>query len=268
MSKRELSSESMIHITETLLDPRPKGPRSILAGLPIVAVLIPTLEAAHADLLSRQVAGPPGDIAARITAIQTKQTALDARHDRKMRGSIRLLEALADLADTPDDARRYLELRDVLCPEGLKGIIKSYVDEAGAATLLHGRLDEGAKKQLGKIAIPGGKLLDAVNDWTASAEQLGALENDKTALLKQADAPQGRRPQDAIDARNRWIRVMAALETALAISGADEETVAKLLSPLQDAEAKAARKKSAAGRGTAAPDATPGIAQEPSEGEG
>lgn len=268
MSKRELSSESMIHITETLLDPRPKGPRTILAGLPIVAVLIPTLEAAHADLLSRQVAGPPGDIAAKITAIQTKQTALDARHDRKMRGSIRLLEALADLADDPDDARRYLELRDVLCPEGLKGIIKSYVDEAGAATLLHGRLDEGAKKQLGKIAIPGGKLLDAVNDWTASAEQLGALENDKTALLKQADAPQGRRPQDAIDARNRWIRVMAALETALAISGADEETVAKLLSPLQDAEAKAARKKASAGRGPAAPDATPEIAQEPSEGDG
>jgi hypothetical protein len=75
MSKRELSSESMIHITETLLDPRPKGPRTILAGLPIVAVLIPTLEAAHADLLSRQVAGPPGDIAAKITAIQTKQCA-------------------------------------------------------------------------------------------------------------------------------------------------------------------------------------------------
>ena len=112
-----------------------------------------------------------------------------------------------------------------------------------------------------------GKLLDAVNDWTASAEQLGALENDKSALLKQADAPQGRRPQDVIDARNRWIRVMAALETALAISGADEETVAKLLSPLQDAEAKAARKKASAGRDPAAPGATPETAKEPSEGD-
>jgi hypothetical protein len=44
---------------------------------------------------------------------------------------------------------------------------------------------------------------------------------------------------------------MAALETALAISGADDETVAKLLSPLHDAEAKAARKKASAGRGPA-----------------
>jgi len=107
-----------------------------------------------------------------------------------------------------------------------------------------------------------------VNDWTASAEQLGALENDKSALLKQADAPQGRRPQDAIDARNRWIRVISALETALAIPGADEETVAKLLSPLQDAEAKAARKKASAGRDPAAPGATPETAKKPSEGDG
>ena len=52
---------------------------------------------------------------------------------------VEVLEALADLADDPDDARRYLELRDALCPEGLKGIIKSYVDEAGTARLLHGR---------------------------------------------------------------------------------------------------------------------------------
>ena len=37
-----------------------------------------------------------------------------------------------------DDWRTHpcqLELRDVLCPEGLKGIIKSYVDEAGAPRL-------------------------------------------------------------------------------------------------------------------------------------
>jgi hypothetical protein len=174
-----------------------------------------------------------------------------------MRGAIKLLEALAELADNPDDARRYLELRDVLCPEGLKGTIKSYVDEAGAAKLLHGRLDESMKKQLGKIAIPGGKLLDAVNDWTDSAEQLGALENEKSALMKLADAPEGRRPQDVIDARNRWIRVVSALETALAISGADEETVARILAPLQDAEAKAGRRKATAGRSPVPDGSTP-----------
>jgi hypothetical protein len=251
MAKRDLSSETMIHLTEALLDPTPKGARTILAGLPIVSVLIPKIEEAHAILLSRQVASPPGEVTAKITAIQVKQTALDARHDRKMRGSIKLLEALADLADEPDDARRYLELRDVLCPDGLKGIIKSYVDEAGAATLLQGRLDDPKKKQLGKIAIPGGKLLDVVNDWMASAEELGALESDKTALTKLAEAPEGRRPQDAIDARNRWIRVVAALETALAISGADEATVAAILAPLQEAEAKAARRKATAGRAPA-----------------
>jgi hypothetical protein len=74
--------------------------------------------------------------------------------------------------------------------------------------------------------------------------------------MKQADAPEGRRPQDVIDARNRWIRVLSALETALAISGADDETVARILSPLQDAEAKAARRKATAGRG-AVPDGSP-----------
>jgi len=47
-------------------------------------------------------------------------------------------------------------------------------------------------------------------------EWITAIEH-KVQELKQADAPQGRRPQDAIDARNRWIRVIAALETALAM---------------------------------------------------
>ena len=48
----------------------------------------------------------------------------------------------------------------------------------------------------------------------------------------------------------------------------DEETIAKLLSPLQEAEAKAARKKASAGRGPAIEGAVPEKATEPSEGDG
>ena len=244
MAKRDLTTETMVQVTESWLDP--KGMRTILSGLPIVSALVAKLEEANADLLARQIPSP-GAAAAQIAAIQAAQMKLDAEHDRKMRGAVNLLAALADLASDPAEAQRYLALRDLLCPDGLKGIIKSYTDESGAAKLLRRRLDEAAKKQLGKIAIPGGKLLDAVSDWMAAAEKLGTLENEKNALV-QADAPEGIRASDVINARNRWIRVVATLESALEISGADAATITAILMPLRDAEAKAERRKAMSGR--------------------
>jgi hypothetical protein len=242
VAKRNLTTETMVQLSEAWLDP--KRARTSLSSLPVVSALLPKIEEAHGELLARQPAAPSGAVVARITAIQAKQAALDARHDRKMRGAVKLLDALADLADDPEDAHRYQELSVLLCPEGVKGIIKSYSDESGAAKLLEGRIDDGVKKQLGKIAIPGGKLLDTVNDWIEAAVELGALDDEKNALGKE-----GARPSDAIDARNKWIRTAAALETALEISGADETAIAKILGPLRDAEARADRRKGTAGRG-------------------
>lgn len=242
MAKRDISPETMIEITEEWLSPKGKA---ILTSLPIISAMIPVLEQVRADLLEKQVAPPPADVAAKIAAIHKKQSGLDRRHDRKMRGAIWLLDALAQLTDDPAAAQRYLELRDMLCPDGLKGTLKSYTDESGAAKLLRGRLDDTAKQDLAAIAVPGATLLDVVNDWMETAEKLGALDKDKSALVDDSAAPAGKTPKDALDARNAWIRFASALETTLAISGADQETIDALLKPVREAEAKAEKKKGA-----------------------
>jgi hypothetical protein len=82
-------------------------------------------------------------------------------------------------------------------------------------------------------------VLDVVNDWMGIAEEIGALDNEKNALAKQRDAPEGSRAKHAVDARNRWLRVVSALETALDIASADAATIEKILMPLRAAEAKA-----------------------------
>jgi hypothetical protein len=214
----------------------------VLERLPVVSALLPAIEAAHQGLLRSRPAPPTGS-GDELAAILEKQARLDALHDRKMRGAIALLDALADIADDAQDAERYRALRDHLCPDGIEGTAKSYAEEAGAARLLPGRLDESDGKLLQKIAIPGGKLADVVEAWTDAAEVLGALEAKKEGLSRQPEAGQGR--ADVVRAKQQWIRVARALETNILLSGAAEEAMNAILGPLYEAEVKADRRGAA-----------------------
>jgi hypothetical protein len=251
MSLRSLSTEKMVQISSAWVDP--KRHRKTLSALPLVAGLIAPIDAAHEGLLTIQTTHATASVDAELALIQEKQGKLDVRHDRKMRGTIGVLGGLAELADTPEEAQALLDLRDRLCPDGLRGTNKSYDEEAGAAKLLPARLDEASLKLLGKIAIPGGKLSDAVKSWTGAADELGALEVKKAMLLKEQASGKGARPADVLRARNQWIRVARALESTLAIAG-DEATIEAILGPLHEAEARADRRL---GGGEEAPEPAP-----------
>jgi len=243
MSYRYLSTECMVQISAHWIDP--KGLRPVLLSISTVTQLVPKIEECHEKLISTQMTSSA--ILARMAAIQEEQAAIVVIHDRKRRGAIMLLSAIADICDDPSRAAAYLDLRDRLSPEGLNAAKKGYADKAGAVKMLPGRLDESSNKLLARIPTAEGKLIDVVKAWTEAGHQLGLLEAQKVAIHRQITSNDGgKRPGDVMKARNRWIRLARALETNLAVSDADEATVAEILGSLHDAEIKADRRAGSA----------------------
>ena len=243
MSLKALSTQTMIMLTEPLLDP--KRERKLLLGMPLTASLVPVLEKSKKNLIDTQRTGSAAVTA--LAALTREAAGVDALHDRKVRGILGLLTDLAALADAPAEAQRYLDLRDRLFPEGLRIIGRSYRDEAGEARLARKRIDPATKKALQKIPAAGGKMLLAeVEGWLKAADQLGEIE-DRRAELDQQIAAEGTGQSEAVGARNDWIRAMRALETNLELEPKATDAIRKrLLGGLHDADAKAERRVASA----------------------
>jgi hypothetical protein len=177
-----------------------------------------------------------------------------------MRGVHGVLSSLALLAGAGTQRDAFLELRDVLLPEGLEGTQKSYRAEAGAADLLRTRLaaEPAAKKHLKEIPVLKLSALHFVEQWMASAKRLGELEDERGKL---AGAPSNGNGTQAVAARNQWIRAVNALVANAELAELDEETDRLLFGALRLAEKAADRRgrASAGGNGedaSAAPAAT------------
>jgi hypothetical protein len=245
MAIRDISSEMMVKLSAAWLDPARQRP--LLESVPLVAAVLPKIDEAHRGLLDTQPRRAPAPLEAELDAIQQKQVAVDTVHDRKMRGTFGLLTALADLTEDPSEAARYVELRDTVCPKGLKGTTQSYAEQAGAARLLPARLDAEDEKLLESIPLRGGRLKDAVKAWTGAALELEKLEDEKAEIARQLEASEAIRPADALQARYRWIRAARGLEANLELAEGDEATLQAILGPLYEAAKKAERKKVAKG---------------------
>lgn len=252
MSLKAIPTEKMIPLSAAWLGAAPGGFRKSLSALPLVAPLLATLQDAHDGLLA--TTQRPADDGT-IAKLKAEAAELDGVHDRKVRGIQTLLTGLADLTDDPDDASRYLALRDTLFPDGIAFINRDYTFEVGLATLTAQRIDKADKKLLAKIPLPGGKLQDAVDAWFLSAKKLGDLDGKRAS----AESAQGTGPtaSDAVKARNRWIRAVNAMVANLELDAkATPELTEQVLAALRDAEAKAARRRGAAPEAPAAAEPT------------
>ncbi|WP_438007999.1 hypothetical protein WME89_04355 [Sorangium sp. So ce321] len=270
MALKDLSPRQMVQITAAWLDPERERPR--LASLKRCAPLIDDIEAAHDGVLkSHRRQKKTND---ELTEIQQRQVAIDQVHDRKARGAHAVLTGFADLADDPEDAAIYLEIRDQLFTDGLRFISASYSDEAGEVKLARDRLTPESKAALKALPTPGGNLLKAVQAWFAAGDELGKLDAQRVHLEAQdrPDTADSRGGQ--LRARNRWIKVVRSVLQMLELEAADAETTRRLLAPLQREAAKAERRRSsgkdeAEAEGGAPPDAggsgKPAIDEEASE---
>ncbi|WP_438018179.1 hypothetical protein WMF18_03455 [Sorangium sp. So ce315] len=240
MALKDLSPRQMVQITAAWLDPERERPR--LVSLKRCAPLLDDIEAAHDGILkSHRRQKKTND---ELSEIQRKQVSTDQLHDRKARGAHAVLTGFADLADDPEDAAIYLEIRDQLFADGLKFISASYSDEAGEVKLARDRLTPESKAALKALPTPGGNLLKAVQAWFAAGDELGKLDAQRVQL----EAQDRQEPVDPrggqLRARNRWIKVVRSVLQMLELEAADAETTRRLLAPLQRETAKAERRRS------------------------
>lgn len=64
-----------------------------------------------------------------IQALSKEGAVLDEQHDRKYRGSWKLIDALVELTEDPETAKSLIALRDKLQPGGLLQVNASWIDE-------------------------------------------------------------------------------------------------------------------------------------------
>jgi hypothetical protein len=189
-----------------------------------------------AAVLPLLVAAAPEEQSAVEAAIIADGQRVDALHDRLVGGMHRLLEALELLAE-PEEAATYAHLRLHVFPDGPR-TQRSYADEALEARNAAGRLDDADRALLHAIPLPHGRTLnDPYEAWLQSCRDLEGVERRRLQLNVAAAAPAEHAP-NLSDARNRWIRIVHALEASVAVDGETHP----FLQAVRTYEEKAARR--------------------------
>jgi len=237
MSLRNLTTQQMVSFSERWIDHAKERP--IIERYPISRAVLPRVEEAHGNLLVYQRKNLESRAA--IAAIQKEQAELDAIHDRKVRGIYHLLTALAELSSSTERAEHYLQLREVLLPEGLQAVNRSYEAQGGEVLLLQQRLTPQVVANLQAIPTPEGNLHDHVQAWVKAGLTMLELDRRRTDIAK-TDDEMDTKQADVARARNEWIRAATALRSCLELDRASPEDIERVFRYLDEAEAKADRR--------------------------
>jgi hypothetical protein len=239
MSRKRLATNEMLYISAEWLKPESPAHKAILASTDLAPTL-PRIQSAHQDLAT---AAQPTALNPRLFEIIKEQTDIDDRHDDVIRGIHGLLTATAFLLGS-DDGAHLLALRDLLIPDGLATVQKSYGAEAGEASQLAARLTPEIRTQLDNILVGSTtqqKRLSAyLDEWIQLGEKLGALEIEKARRNPtEATASTG---VNLVAARNKWIRTVNLFLAVAEAAEVDADTERLLFGPLRTAEIRAERR--------------------------
>lgn len=229
MALHRLATEEMIRITEKWVT-RGHSYREALAGVPVLAALLPEIEDAHAELCETYHKELSTE---RILAILHTQKRVDDRHDNVVRAIWHALTAESYFARDPKVAARLRELQTVLLPHGLSTTQKSYREEAELAQSMAERLSNEDRALLAEIVIGEGKnLLDAIDEWIALAAHLGSLESERSRDydIEPAHAESG------LACRNQWARTVRVVRTVASLVARENPDVAAVMADLDRSE--------------------------------
>jgi hypothetical protein len=240
MSRKRFTTNEMLQLSADWTNPDSDAHKAILASTDL-APSLPRIKTVHIDLAS---AAQPTALNPRLFEIIKEQTDLDDRHDDIIRGVYGFLTATAALLDNQDRVA-LITLRDLLIPDGLSSVQKSYLDEAGQATQLEPRLTPEIRAQLKKINVgPKNKnhtLNEFIDEWIQLGKQLGTLEKEKALLAPtQSDSPST--GMNLVAARNKWLRAVNLFIAIAEAAELDPKTDHIIFSSLRAAEAKSARR--------------------------
>lgn len=167
----------------------------------------------------------------------------DDAHDRAVRMLYYILTALAEGADTPAEAARYLAARALLLPGGLAQTRQSYADEHGAVLAVQERMTAEVEALLEQTVVAGRSLLEVYQRWIAAGQMLGQLVKERSQL--EASTRPGADNASLIrEARWAWLRVVRMFIRAVGFMNLSEEGWRKIFAPLQRDIASALQRRS------------------------
>ncbi len=229
MALNRLTVEEMNQISEPLVA-QGSAARAAIEQIPMLAALLPQLQAAHAGIFALRA--PLEDPKAR--EMSGRLAALDIEHDTRVRA---IHSGLTGLAQVSGAGTELLALRDLLYPQGLGHMQLTFRGQAGHGAMVTARMDSELQARLKAVNMHDRNLLDLVQEWQSVAKQMGQLEDERARLL-----PGSTPAADITKARLAWVRVMNALVANAELAGIDEATDHLLFAPLRAAEQAASNR--------------------------
>lgn len=183
-----------------------------------------------------------GKVYGDISALSARIVEVDQDFDDGARCLFFGLEALIAGARDQTSSTQFTTLRDLLFPDGLSIIQRSFVDEGGAMLEIERRVTPEILRALDAIRL-GDRTLGAVyRDWVAAGAMLRELTQKRAQV--RASAARGGTALPAIDGRNarqQWIKTVHALLGAFELENLSDATRELLFGPLYHSVALATR---------------------------
>jgi hypothetical protein len=200
----------------------------------------------------RQLEVMLADLTARIGAS-------DLRHDRKARALHAALEALIEGTDDVILRQLYLALQQLLFPEGLAIVNRSFSYQAGAIEALEQRMTPEKLAELASILVGRETLADWYGAWVSAGNDLGKLVTEREIVFKRT----GRGGSGVVDvdlraARLQWVNTIQTYLSTLDLMELGQPVREALLSPLEANVAHALRNREPGVEDPAIPGDEPG----------
>jgi hypothetical protein len=229
--------------------------RAQLIAHPIGAALMAEVERIHTRLAGQAERRRQLDVL--LAQLGALLSALDLTHDSMARAIHGMLEALLAAARDATAAGFYLRLRDLLFPEGLSIVSRTYSYEAGAIKALEARVtaDDIAAMATIRVGTGAETLADWYRAWIESGKGLGKHVHERDVLL--ARTVRGGSAADTVDLRAvrlDWINIVRTFLSSLDIMRVSLEVRERLLSPLEASIEQVLRTRA----GKELPEETPG----------
>ena len=251
MSYKSFDAPTMLAISGPWVDAMKDRP--LLEGCPVTAGIVSVIADSHNEVMRMMVASD--NIDEELKSLTGQTQALDGVHDDKFRSLHGLFTAMAAVSEEP--RRSQLEAaRDLLMPDGLMGVQRSFLAESANVEVAVQRLTPEIETLLQDVAIGEKTMHDLFNEWVESGRELGAMERKRAQFAEESSANRVT-AKDLQQARYRWIRTVNALTSLLELDyNFPEEMHTRILQPLRAAESKQSRAKASTPEAGAASDAS------------
>ena len=214
--------------------------RAQLLLLPLGAGLLLHLEQAHDRLASQSERRRLRGLS--LAELTARMTVLGRRHDSKARALYATLQGLIDGTDDPARAGAYRSLQEMLFPEKLLIVNRSYAYRAGAVEAMSHRVTADIIAQMERTPVGDETLADWYRAWVDAGHELGKLVAERLLLVNRTTRGGSRAADVNLRmARMQWINTVRTFLSAIDIMDIDRTLRENLLSPLIAAVTAAVR---------------------------